>query len=396
MNKHKWRLPVGVDEILAPEARQLELLRRRVLDVFDAWGFEYIEPPIIEFIDALLVGGDEELDLQTLKVVDQVSGRLMGVRSDMTAQAVRIDALRADRRSDRGPSRLCYAGTVVHAVPFGVHGSRVPLKAGAEIFGVAERSADAEVVALMLEVLHCAGVTTPVIVLGHMGIYRSLIADIAPDLSKDTLDAVFGAVQRKSETDLLELLPPSAIRDLLVALPGCMGDAGVLQEARTALASHPKATAALQELAALAEAVDGRCRNLHIHFDLSELAGFGYHNGPLFSAYHPQIGRALARGGRYDGIGAAFSETPRAATGFDVNLRPLLETAEVPRTGAIWVGQAPAAPELYEEIQRLRAAGERVIVALAAQEEPPPDCDRELSAQSNGWRVRPLEQPLQS
>ena len=362
----------------------------RVLDVFHAWGFEYIEPPIIEFIDALLAGGDEELDLQTLKVVDQISGRLMGVRADMTAQAVRIDALRADRQPNYGPSRLCYAGTVVHAVPFGVHGSRVPLKAGAEIFGIAERSADAEVVALMLEILHSAGMREPVIVLGHMGIFRSLIADIAADLSKEQADAVFGAVQRKSETDLLELLPPSAIRDLLVTLPGCMGDGSVLQEARRHLAPHPKATQALHELAELAEAVDQRCSGMQIHFDLAELAGFGYHNGPLFSAYHPQIGQAVARGGRYDGIGAAFSDEPRAATGFDVNLKPLLAAAEQATPGAIWVAQATSDTAQMQAIARLRADGERVIVALAAQEQAPSECDRELAKDAGDWQVRPL------
>lgn len=393
MTEHKWRLPAGVDQVLAPRARQLEMLRRHVLDVFHSWGFDYVEPPIIEFADSLLVGGDETLDLQTLKVVDQMSGRLLGVRSDMTAQAVRIDAHNQQRNPTGAPARLCYAGTVVHAVPFGVHGSRVPLKAGAEIFGVADSSADAEVVALLVDILQRSGMTEPTVVLGHMGIYRALVADLG--LDAQLTSALLAAMQSKSETDIVELLPAGAARDLLVRLPTLMGGHSVFADARSAIGSqHPKALAALDELERLAGLVDDRCQSLQLRFDLAELAGFGYHNGPLFSAYHPQVGHAVARGGRYDNLGVAFGSTPRAATGFDVNLRPLLDNALAELTAvpeAIWVApQVAVAARSATEIQRLRAAGHRVVVALTATEQPSSDCTKQLVQKAETWSLQPL------
>lgn len=379
--------------MLAPRARQLEMLRRHVLDVFHSWGFDYVEPPIIEFADSLLVGGDETLDLQTLKVVDQMSGRLLGVRSDMTAQAVRIDAHNQQRNPTGAPARLCYAGTVVHAVPFGVHGSRVPLKAGAEIFGVADSSADAEVVALLVDILQSSGMAEPTVVLGHMGIYRALVADLG--LDTQLASALLAAMQSKSETDIVELLPKGKARDLLVRLPTLMGGHAVFAEARSAIGSqHPKALAAVDELERLAGLVDDRCQSLQLRFDLAELAGFGYHNGPLFSAYHPQVGHAVARGGRYDNLGEAFGSTPRAATGFDVNLRPLLDNALAELTAAteaIWVApQVAVAARSAAEIQRLRAAGHRVVVALTATEQPSSDCTKQLVQNAETWSVQPL------
>ncbi len=393
MTEHKWRLPAGVDQVLAPRARQLEMLRRHVLDVFHSWGFDYVEPPIIEFADSLLVGGDESLDLQTLKVVDQKSGRLLGVRSDMTAQAVRIDAHNQQRNPTGAPARLCYAGTVVHAVPFGVHGSRVPLKAGAEIFGVADSSADAEVVALLVDILQRSGMDEPTVVLGHMGIYRALVADLGLDATLAA--ALLAAMQSKSETDIIELLPAGAARDLLVRLPTLMGGASVFADARSAIGSqHPKALAALDELEKLAAMVNDRCQSLQLRFDLAELAGFGYHNGPLFSAYHPQVGNAIARGGRYDNLGEAFGSSPRAATGFDVNLQPLLDSAKQELgdiQSGIWVSaeDVPAARSAAE-IQRLRAAGHRVVVALTADELPPAGCTEQLIQNAGTWSLQPL------
>jgi ATP phosphoribosyltransferase regulatory subunit len=393
VTEHKWRLPAGVDQVLAPRARQLEMLRRHVLDVFHSWGFDYVEPPIIEFADSLLVGGDESLDLQTLKVVDQVSGRLLGVRSDMTAQAVRIDAHNQRRNPTGEPARLCYAGTVVHAVPFGVHGSRVPLKAGAEIFGVANSSADAEVVALLVDILQRSGMQEPTVVLGHMGIYRALVADLG--LEPSLTAALLAAMQSKSETDIVELLPAGPARDLLVRLPTLMGDHAVFADARSAIGSqHPKALAALDELEQLAGMVDERCQSLQLRFDLAELAGFGYHNGPLFSAYHPQVGHAVARGGRYDNLSEAFGSASRAATGFDVNLQPLLDSAVQDLTdepGAVWVApELAAAARSATEIQRLRATGHRVVVALTAAERPPADCTTQLIQNAEAWSLQPL------
>ena len=232
--KTHWRLPKGVDELLPPRAWDLELLRRRVLDVFDQWGFDYIDPPLIEYLDALLVGSGEDLDLQTLKVVDQISGRQLGVRADMTSQAVRVDAhsVLID-----GVQRLCYAGPVVFAYPASTQTSRVQLKAGAEIFGAPSIDADVEVVGLMLEALRVSQINTPVLLLGHMGIYRQLVSELlrAGDLQPGQQAQLFNGVQHKAESDIRELLGASALSDMMVALPTLMGQPDILTEARQVL-----------------------------------------------------------------------------------------------------------------------------------------------------------------
>jgi ATP phosphoribosyltransferase regulatory subunit len=398
-NNLNWRLPEGVDELLPPDAWALELVRRRVLDVFRVWGFEYVDPPVIEYLDALLVGSGNDLDLQTLKVVDQRSGRLLGVRADMTSQAARIDAhsLPGD-----GVRRLCYAGTVVHANPTGVLDSRIPEKAGAEIFGARSLAADAEVITLLLEVLHATGIERPVLVLGHMGIYRSLIEPLA--LAPDAEQLLFTAVQGKSETDIAELLGGRPGADLLVRLPTLMGRADMLVEAREALRGAPPGVArALDALAELAARVTRHRADLDLRFDLAELAGYGYHDGPVFTAYQPARqgrrapGSAVARGGRYDGIGATFGRA-RPATGFDVNLKQLLDGTQrdEPAIWAPWPEPGADSPEQSAEmsarIRALRAAGEVVVVAVAPDESPPPRCDRILAPFDGSWSVRPLTQ----
>ena len=317
MKKH-WRLPRGVDEMLPPHAWKLKTLRRRVLDVFVNWGFDYIDPPVIEYLDSLLVASGEDLDLQTLKVVDQSSGRQLGVRADMTSQAVRIDA---HSRLIEGVQRLCYAGPVVFANPQIAQTSRVPLKAGAEIFGASGLNADSEVVHLMLEVMHVAGVDSPILLLGHMGIYHGLVDGL---LATSELDAqnepgLFKCVQRKSQSDIRELLGQSRLSEMMVTLPMLMGVS--LHEANDTLEGAPvQVSDALNELQTFADLLD--VDGIEIRFDVAELSGYGYHNGPVFAVYHPQHGSALAQGGRYDGVGEVFGRA-RAATGFDVNLKQL-------------------------------------------------------------------------
>lgn len=383
-----WQLPEGVDELLPPSAWQLEQIRRRVLDVFRAWGFEYVDPPVIEYLDALLVGTGTDMDLQTLKAVDQRSGRLLGVRADMTSQAARIDAhsLPGD-----GVQRLCYAGNVVHANPAAVLDTRVPLKAGAEIFGAGSLSADAEVIALMLEVLKASGVDSPVLVLGHMGIYRGLVAPL--NLDDELQAALFSAVQSKSETDIAELLGDRPGADRAARLPTLMGRQDVLAEARDVLrGAEPEVERSLDALERLADLVTHHCPGAQLRFDIAELAGYGYHNGPVFSAYQADRGSALARGGRYDGIGAAFGRA-RPATGFDVSLKQLLEPASQ-ADPAIWVprvarGEA-GSDSLRATLTRLREAGEIVVCAVADDEQPPPRCNRILTEADGNWAVRPM------
>jgi ATP phosphoribosyltransferase regulatory subunit len=387
METRNWRLPAGVNELLPPDAWCLELLRRTVLDVFARWGYEYIDPPIVEYLDALLVGGGDDLDLQTLKTVDQRSGRLLGVRADMTAQAVRVDA---HSRPVASVQRLCYAGNVVFANPVSPLDARVPLKAGAELFGTASLRADAEVIGLMLEVLDAVGITDPIVVLGHMGIYRSLVEGLG--LHRVQESALFDAVQSKAETDIARLVGERPEQTALVRLPSLMGERDVLAKARAHLAkSGAKVAAAIDQLEALADQVIEQSPGVRLRFDLAELVGYGYHNGPVFSAYHADVGRAVARGGRYDGVGDAFGRG-RPATGFDVILNELVTGTLDDR--AVWVPWAVVENDgdgAFESIRALRSGGDTVVVALSAEDECPPRCDRVLERADGTWVVTALD-----
>jgi ATP phosphoribosyltransferase regulatory subunit len=379
--------------VLPPDAWALERLRRRVLDLFATWGYQYVEPPLVEYLDSLLVGSGNDLELQTFRMVDQRSGRMLGIRADMTSQAARIDA--ASLRGD-GAERLCYAGTVVHANPTGVLESRVPLLAGAELFGAPDVEADAEVVSLMVDALRCAGIDDPVIELGHVGLFRGIAR--AGEFDRSLEEALFGALQRKAKPDLEELLasaiprPREAIARAVLALPDLLGDASVVGRARTAFAKLPAdVRSTLDELEQLAGAVAERCDHLTLRFDLCELTGYGYHTGPVFAAYSANFGRAVARGGRYDGVGGAFGRA-RPATGFDVDLKRLPRGTDV-ANGAIWAPglrwvDAEQRASLWQAIRDLRASGEPVIGALDEREEAGERCDRELVWQKNAWRVQ--------
>lgn len=388
--KTYWRLPKGVDELLPPRAWDLELLRRRVLDVFDRWGFAYVDPPLIEYLDALLVGSGEDLDLQTLKVVDQVSGKQLGVRADMTSQAVRIDAHSAVTDSVQ---RLCYAGPVVFANPESSQTSRVELKAGVEIFGAPSIAADAEVVSLMLEALAVAKISNPVLLLGHMGVYRSLVAALlaSGDLHSQQQGQLFSAVQRKAASDIRDLVGDGAVADMMVALPNLMGPPDILRHARTVLADGPSGIVqALDELAQLAELVDLQ-QSVEVRIDVAELSGYGYHNGAVFAVYHPEHGKALAQGGRYDGVGAAFGRA-RPATGFDMNLKQLLVTGDGQGDVifAPWHEQGDHRKSLTAKIDALRAAGSRVVMGLSANESAPPGCSQVLCLVDGQWQIERL------
>jgi ATP phosphoribosyltransferase regulatory subunit len=394
LNRHTWRLPDGIDEVLPPDAWALEKLRRRMLDLFVAWGYQYVEPPLVEFLDSLLVGSGNDLELQTFRMVDQRSGRMLGIRADMTSQAARIDAASLHGDCTR---RLCYAGAVVHANPTGVLESRVPLLAGAELFGARDTEADAEVVALMVDTLHCAGIDEPVIELGHVGIFRSLAA--AGGFEASLEEALFFALQRKAKPDLEELLAasaPRAIANAILALPDLLGDVAILDRARREFAALPTGVRdALDELQELAEAVAHRCEQATLRFDLCELTGYGYHTGAVFAAYSENFGRAVARGGRYDGVGVSFGRA-RPATGFDVDLKRLPRVSGGGATASVWAPGLRWVPAerrdaLWQAIRELRGAGGRVIGGLNENEAPPDDCDREFVWQKNAWRIQALK-----
>ena len=385
--KTYWRLPRGVDELLPPDAWELEALRRKTLDLFVSWGYDYVEPPIIEYLDALLVGSGEDLDLQTLKVVDQVTGRQLGVRADMTSQAVRIDA---HSRVTDDVQRLCYAGNVVFANPQLANTSRVPIKAGAELFGSDSLEADGEVIRLMLAAVEGAGVENPVLLIGHMGIYRALVADLIASGEAFEESELFAAIQRKSQTDVASLLSQSSTASMLVDLPLLLGDRSIVAEARTRLKGASEAvTTALDELEALTDIVISHDEAVSVRIDISELSGYGYHNGPVFAVYHPEHGQALAQGGRYDGVGEAFGRS-RPATGFDMFLKELLPVARAADTIFAPLADRDQQSSQQAAINELRANGERVRMALVSGEAVPGDCQRVLSLVDGEWQVQTI------
>lgn len=385
-----WLLPEGIGEMLPDQAWRMERLRRRLLDAYRACGYGLIIPPMIEFLESLLTGTGHDLDLQTFKLTDQLTGRLLGVRADMTPQAARIDA-HALKRDE--PVRLCYLGTVLHTLPDGFAGSRSPLQVGCELFGHAGIESDLEILALMLETLRLTGIDNVHLDLGHVGIFRGLTRGAGLNAAQEA--DLFDVLQRKALTEIETLLDSFGTaapwRERLARLATLHGGADVLDQARAVLAGAGDAVvAALDNLAAIAAQVRLRWPQLPLHFDLAELRGYGYQTGVVFAAFVPGCGQEIARGGRYDQIGEVFGRA-RPATGFSADLRTLMalsaETADAPR-GAIYAPGAYA-PALAQAIAELRVAGEQVICALPGQvgDARAMGCDRELVQQGGGWVV---------
>lgn len=316
-----WLLPENIEDVLPPKAWKLEGVRRAMLDLFRARGYELVMPPLIEYVDSLLTGAGTDLDLKTFKLVDQLSGRMMGVRADMTPQVARIDA----HLLGRNPvNRLCYAGSVLHTVPDGVYRSREPLQLGAELYGVAGVEGDLEILGLMLDALQAAGLKNIQLDIGHVGIYRALVEEA--DLSAELEEALFRALQTKAADEVGTLcagLDPK-LGQALVALTQLYGGMDTLEAARKALPHNASIQAALDTLAHLAKSLEGR--GIELALDLAELRGYGYHSGVVFAAYTGGHSRAIALGGRYDEAGKAFGRA-RPATGFSLDLRELVEAA---------------------------------------------------------------------
>ncbi len=393
MNRALWRLPEGVEELLPPCAWQLELLRRRLLDLYYRWGYELIVTPFIEYLDALLTGVGTDLALQTFTLTDQLSGRLLGVRADITPQAARIDAHRLQRDV---PVRLCYLGTVLRTRPDGLGGTRSPMQVGAELYGHAGTASDIEILTLMLATLAETGLSGVHVDLGHVAIYRTLAQ--AAGLDDEAESVLFDALQRKARPEIAALLArlvdPAQHRRWLAALPELNGGAEVLEAAEHVLAGAPPAvTRALAELRAV---IDGLSRSMPEtvwHIDLAELRGYHYHTGLVFAAFVPGSGRAVALGGRYDHIGEIFGRA-RPATGFSTDLRQLVALIErqVPLGIAIYAPPVPDDPSLAARVAELRRCGERVIQGLPGQNGTGRQlgCDRELRRDSGSWVVVPL------
>ena len=387
----RWLLPEGIEEALPPLAERLEACRRQLLDLYHGWGYELVMPPLIEYLDSLLTGTGRDLDLQTFKLTDQLNGRLMGVRADMTPQVARIDAHSLNRDV---PTRLCYMGTVLHTRPDGFAGSRSPLQVGAELYGHEGADGDVEMIRLMLETFRVCDVRDVFLDLGHVGIYRCL-ADAA-GLSAETQAQLFEMLQRKALPEIREFLGAMDMSDdaraRLMALAGLNGGPEVLDEAREALGGAGEAVSrALDVLSAIASDVQRRYPDVALHVDLAELRGFHYHTGAVFAAYVAGHGQELARGGRYDDIGRVFGRA-RPATGFSTDLKTLVRLSSQPLATASRAIFAPPGGDgaLDDTVRDLRARGERVIQGLEGQDNDARrmGCDRMLTRDSNNqWIV---------
>ena len=391
-SKDQWLLPEGIEEVLPPQAWRLECARRELLDLFSRWGYEQIMPPLLEYLESLLTGTGNDLDLQTFKVTDQLTGRMMGLRADMTPQAARIDAHPLQRSE---PNRLCYMGTVLHTRTDGFGGSRSPLQIGAELFGHDGVESDVEIISLLLDSLALLQIADIHIDLGHVGIFRGLAQDagLTPQQEND----LFEALQRKAVPEIEEMLSDVAdtgARDRLAALATLTGDRSILETAyqKLAGAGRPVLTA-LENLDAIAVKVAQRAGDAVLNFDLAELRGYRFHTGMVFAVFVPECGKEIARGGRYDAIGKVFGRS-RPATGFSTDLKELIQlsTREFrDRRGGILAPQAED-ETLYAAMQALRARGERVVAELPGQagDAASMGCDRLLVDEDGTWVVKPV------
>jgi len=379
----RWLLPEGISDTLPAEAQHIESLRRRLLDLYRVHGYELVIPPLIEYLDSLLTGTGRDLDLRTFKLVDQLSGRQLGLRADITPQTARIDAHILNRR---GVVRLCYAGSVLHTRPAHPLATRQPVQVGAELYGHASLAADLEVQRLALESLRLAGLTDIRMDFGHTGVVRALLAaDPAAQPLADDLLAALGAKDRAALRVLAAQLAPATARalDVLVTLHGA--PAAVLAQAREQLPAMPAIARALDDLAELTAAVVADA----VSIDLSDLHGYRYYTGVNFAAYSRTAGLqgAVLRGGRYDDIGRAFGRA-RAATGFSLDLRELARV-DVATDAAAVLAPAGQDAALRAKVAELRAAGEVVVQQLDASDVPETfEFARELKLVNGRWCVQ--------
>ncbi len=386
-----WALPDGISEALPDEAEALEQLRRRLLDLFATWGYRLVMPPLVEFMESLRTGHGSNLDVQTFKLTDQLSGRMMGLRADMTPQVARIDA---HKLKTEQPNRLCYIGSVLRTRSFHRDGSRSPLQVGAELFGHAGQDSDFEIISLLLETLQECQVAELVLDIGHVGIFRTLAREAGMNAQQE--DTFYDMLVRKSlpeiDTWLENASLPADISNYLRQLPRLNGAASILDQALELFAdAHIDIRNALNYLRTLVQRIAASFPACRIHVDLAELSGYDYHTGIVYGIYTPGMGREIARGGRYDGIGEAFGRT-RPATGFSTDLRTLarfaLHSQQSPATESIF---APATQNsaLEQLIRELRSQGKRVVRALDGQTDTPTalGCKQQISQQDGHWAV---------
>jgi ATP phosphoribosyltransferase regulatory subunit len=390
--KNRWLLPEGIEEILPPHAAEVEKLCRQILDQFRVWGYELVMPPLIEYLDSLLTGTGEALDLQTFKITDQLSGRSMGIRADMTPQVARIDA---HIINNEHPTRLCYLGTVIHARPTGHGATRAPMQIGAELHGHAGAESDAEILCLMLNTLNLTGLKNIHVDLGHVGIYRGLLKKI--ELSAEQELTLFDALQRKAKAEIKEMLAqwsvPDDVANMIVGLVELNGDISVIAEARQSLTGASKEVLnCLDELENISTLVFRQIKDAPLYFDLAELRGYQYYTGFTFAAYVPGEGRGIAFGGRYDDVGKAFGRA-RPATGFSTDVKTVFSLSEQKQDvkSAVFAKHSEV-PGLSEAVARLRENGEIVVFDLPGQSATGKDmgCDRQLVIKDGKWVISDL------
>ncbi|WP_109481611.1 ATP phosphoribosyltransferase regulatory subunit [Paraburkholderia sp. C35] len=376
-----WLLPENIADVLPSEARKIEELRRRLLDRFRAYGYEMVMPPLLEYLESLLTGGGRDLNLRTFKLVDQLSGRTLGLRADITPQVARIDAHLLNRQ---GVTRLCYAGNVLHTRPRGLHATREQIQIGAEIYGHAGLEADLEIQQLMLDALHLAGLGRVRLDLCHAAVLGALIDGdpAAASLGEALFDALAGKDVPLRKELTANLSPVT--RDALRALPTLYGDASVLEEARARLPNAPEISRALDDLAFLAKQVDGA----EVMIALADLRGYAYHSGVMFSAYVDGVPNAVARGGRYDKVGQAYGRA-RAATGFSLDLREIARISPIEARSSAILAPWQHDEALRTSVAALRDAGEVVIQALPGHDHALDEfaCDRVLVERNGQWVV---------
>ena len=382
---HNWLLPEFVEDILPAEAIHIEGMRREVIDLLKVHGYQYVVPPLLEYVESLLTGSGSEMDLHMFKVVDQLSGRMMGLRADMTPQVARIDA---HLLNFEGITRLCYANSVLHTLPAGITRTREPLQVGAELYGHSGLESDLEVQRLMLQCLSVSGLDTIHLDLGHVAVFRGLIkgAGISHELEVE----LYAVLQAKDISSLQELCVnlQKPTREALLLLPELYGDHKVLVDAIGRLPDYPEISAALNELSIAAEELKPIVDK--IAFDLADLRGYHYHTGMVFAAYADGCSNAIALGGRYDEIGKAFGRA-RPATGFSMDLREvsrLMKPQSYPK--AVSAPYQKKNKELESKIEQLRKAGEIVVIELPGQKDKFLDCDKQLIWHDGQWIVKEI------
>lgn len=395
MSEKNWLLPAAIDEVLPPEAWQLEQKRRAVLDHLYACGYDLITPPIIEFLDSLLTGAGQDLALHTFKSIDQQSGRTLGFRADITTQAARIDA---HLLSAHQLTRLCYVGEVVHTRTDELAGSRNPIQIGAECYGHQGICADVEIIRLMVETLQIMGLKEISLDLGHVGLFRDLAqqAKLEPHQEKQ----IFHALQRKAIPEMVEMLEQFKIvpekAQMLVDLAELNG-ADILPLAKQKLAqAGDKITKALEDIGEIVDFIHSQLPTIPLHLDLGELRGYRFHTGVVFAAFVPELGHEIARGGRYDGVGESFGQF-RFATGFSANLKHLFQLSkdEPPIENKTVLAPAQLDAALQTKINALRQAGYRVIQELPLQTETAEmlHCQQKLVAVEGEWILQKISIP---